>query len=282
MNTESFTRLYSPADFQLPELKLFSALSENQLYHCFEPDPGLFIAEGARVILRALDAGYIPYALLAECDTEQGFHPHVQEVLDRMGDIPVYIATLDVLETLVGYHLTGGLICAMRRRILPSVEALCENARRIVVLENVTNPTNVGAILRSAAALSMDAVVLTQSSSDPLYRRAARVSMGCAFQVPWTVVPKQMKWPASGIGLLKEKGFLTVALALRDDAVPVDDPSLKHEEKLALFFGAEGDGLSAETIALCDRVVRIPMAQGVDSLNVAAASAVAFWELRAV
>ena len=280
MDTASFTRLYSPEDFQLPGLELFSALSESQLYHYFEPEPGLFIAEGAKVILRALDAGYMPYALLAECDADQGFHPHVKEVLDRMGDIPVYVASLDVLETLVGYHLTGGLICAMRRRALPTVEAICENARRIVVLENVTNPTNVGAILRSAAALSMDAVVLTHTSSDPLYRRAARVSMGCAFQMPWTVVPKQSVWPAAGIGLLKEKGFLTVALALRDDAVSIDDSSLKREEKLALFFGAEGDGLLPETIALCDKVVRIPMAQGVDSLNVAAASAVAFWELR--
>ena len=267
-------------NLDLPELQLFSALSESRLYHYFEPEPGLFIAEGAKVILRALDAGYQPYALLAECTAEGTFHPHVSEVLDRMGGIPVYTATLDVLETLVGYHLTGGLICAMRRRALPSPEDLCENASRVVVLENVTNPTNVGAILRSAAALSMDAVILTRTSSDPLYRRAARVSMGCAFQIPWTVLPKQTVWPEGGFSSLKRMGFRTAALALSDNSVPIDNAALKKEEKLALLFGAEGDGLSAETISLCDYVVRIPMAQGVDSLNVAAASAVAFWELR--
>ena len=268
-------------NLDLPELQLFSALSERQLYHCFEPEPGLFIAEGAKVILRALNAGYAPYALLAECDQAGGFHPNVKEVVDRMGDIPVYTATLDVLDQLVGYHLTGGLICAMRRRPLPSMEALCKDARRIVVLENVTNPTNVGAIFRSAAALSMDAVILTYTSSDPLYRRAARVSMGTAFQIPWTVAPKQTAWHADGMSLFKRMGFQSVALALTDQSVPVDDASLKQADKLALFFGAEGDGLSPETIAACDHVARIPMAQGVDSLNVAAASAVVFWELRA-
>ena len=267
-------------NLNLPELQLFSALSESHLYHYFEPEPGLFIAEGAKVILRALDAEYRPYALLAECDPNGGFHPHVREVLDRMGEIPVYTATLDVLEELVGYHLTGGLICAMKRRPLPTLEELCENASRIVVLENVTNPTNVGAILRSAAALSMDAVLLSRTSSDPLYRRAARVSMGCAFQIPWTVLPKQKRWPEDPVSLLKQLGFRTAALALSDDSVSIDNTALKQEKKLALFFGAEGDGLSDETIALCDYVVRIPMAQGVDSLNVAAASAVAFWELR--
>ena len=267
-------------NLDLPELQLFSALSENQLYHYFEPEPGLFIAEGAKVILRAIDAGYEPYALLAECGTDGSFHPHVREVLDRVGKIPVYTATLDILETLVGYHLTGGLICAMRRRVLPDMEELCEPANRVVVLENVTNPTNVGAILRSAAALSMDAVLLTPGCSDPLYRRAARVSMGCAFQIPWTVLSGRSTWPADGMASLKRMGFHTVALALSGDSVPIDDKVLKQQEKLALFFGAEGDGLSAQTIALCDDVARIPMAHGVDSLNVAAASAVAFWELR--
>ena len=267
-------------NLDLPELQLFSALSENQLYHFFEPEPGLFIAEGAKVILRALDAGYAPYSLLAECDTTGGFHPNVKEVIDRMGDVPVYTATLDVLESLVGYHLTGGLICAMRRRTLSSPEALCKCAHRVVVLENVTNPTNVGAIFRSAAALSMDGVLLTHTSSDPLYRRAARVSMGTAFQVPWTVLPKRTTYPTDILSLLKQNGFQTVALALTDDSVSIDDEVLKKAEKLALFFGAEGDGLSQETIASCDYVARIPMAPGVDSLNVAAASAVAFWELR--
>ena len=267
-------------NLDLPELRLFSALSENQLYHFFEPEPGLFIAEGAKVILRALDAGYKPHALLAECNAALQFHPHVREVIDRMGDAPVYTATLPVLETLVGYHLTGGLICAMRRRPLPAMEELCENANRIVVLENITNPTNVGAIFRSAAALAMDAVILTHTCSDPLYRRAARVSMGCAFQIPWTVLPKHINWPSDGIARLRHSGFQTVALALSDEAVSIDHDGLKNAEKLALFFGAEGDGLLPQTIASCDRIARIPMKCGVDSLNVAAASAVAFWELR--
>ena len=267
-------------NLDLPELQLFSAISENGLYHYFEPEPGLFVAEGAKVILRALNAGYAPYALLAECHADGSFHPHVKDVIDRVGDIPVYTATLDVLETLVGYHLTGGLICAMRRRPLLPVEALCADAHRLVILENVTNPTNVGAIFRSAAALSMDAVILTRTSSDPLYRRAARVSMGTAFQVPWTVLPKNLSYPSALFPLLKQAGFMTVALALSDDSLSIADAALKKTEKIALFFGAEGDGLLPETIASCDHVARIPMAQGVDSLNVAAASAVAFWELR--
>ena len=194
-------------------------------------------------------------------------------------DAPVYTAETKVLEQLTGFALTRGMLCAMHRRTLPAMEEICRNARRVAILENVVNPTNVGAIFRSAAALGIDAVLLTSGCSNPLYRRAIRVSMGNVFQVPWTVLPGGSYWPEQGIAALQELGFYTVAMALKEDSVPMDDPSLKTHEKLAILLGTEGDGLASDTIAETDATVLIPMTHGVDSLNVAAASAVAFWEL---
>lgn len=254
-----------------PALEVFR-MPEVQLRRIYEPEAGLFIAESPKVIGRALDAGYEPVSLLTGDMTEE-----TEALLGRCGDIPVYTAPDAVLTRLTGFHLTRGALCAMRRRALPSPEALCAGKRRIAVLENVVNPTNVGAILRSAAAMRMEAVLLTPGCSDPLYRRAARVSMGTVFQVPWTYLP-----PADGavdLALLRSMGFATAALALRPDAVSIRDKALRQEEKLAVILGAEGDGLSDKTIRDADYTVIIPMAEGVDSLNVAAASAVAFWEL---
>lgn len=262
-------------DFAAAGLDVYARLNEVQLLHYFEPQPGLFIAESPKVVERALDAGYMPFSFLVEKKHIEG---QAKPVIDRCMDVPVYTADLDVLTKLTGFQLTRGVLCAMRRRPLQSVEDVIRGARRVAVLENVVNPTNVGAIFRSAAALGMDAVLLTPSCSDPLYRRAVRVSMGTVFQIPWTYF--ETEWPQSGMELLKKLGFKTAAMALREDSVSIDDPGLMKEEKLAVVLGTEGDGLAAATIADCDYTVRIPMSQGVDSLNVAAAAAVAFWQLR--
>ena len=261
-------------DFSAPELDVYARLTEAQLLNRFEPAKGMFIAESPKVIHRALDGGCQPVSLLMERKDIDG---SAAEILARCPEIPVFTADEEVLCRLTGYHLTRGVLCAMRRPALPSMAEICAKANRIVVLENVQNPTNVGAIFRSAAALGMDAVLLTPGCSDPLYRRSARVSMGTVFQIPWTFTPA---WPEPGLQALKELGFRTAALALREDSVSIDDPQLLAEEKLAVFMGSEGDGLANETITGCDYTVKIPMYHGVDSLNVAAASAVAFWELR--
>ncbi len=260
-------------DFSAPELDVYARLTEAQLLNRFEPAKGMFIAESPKVIHRALDAGCQPVSLLMERKDITGA---AREILERCPEVPVYTADEELLCNLTGYHLTRGVLCAMRRPPLPAPEALCSDANRIVVLENIMNPTNIGAIFRSAAALGMDAVLLTPGCSNPLYRRSARVSMGTVFQIPWAYTPQ---WPEEGMRLLKEMGFKTAAMALRDDSVSVDDPSLMGEEKLAIVLGSEGDGLTNDTIASCDYTVKIPMFHGVDSLNVAAASAVAFWQL---
>lgn len=263
-------------DFSAPELDVYARLTEGQLLNRHEPEKGMFIAESPKVIERALDAGYEPVSLLLEKKHIEG---QAREVICRCGDIPVFTAEFDVLTKLTGFQLTRGVLCAMRRKMLPSVESVCAGARRIAVLENVMNPTNVGAIFRSAAALNMDAVLLTPACSNPLYRRSIRVSMGTVFQVPWTFLDGDAKWPQSGLRLLKKLGFRTAAMALNDDSISIDDPRLMEVEKLAIVLGTEGEGLADGTIADCDYTVRIPMSHGVDSLNVAAASAVAFWQL---
>ena len=261
-------------DFSAPELDVYARLTEAQLLNRFEPAKGMFIAESPKVIHRALDAGCVPVSLLMERKDIEG---SAAEIIARCPEIPVFTADEDLLCNLTGYHLTRGVLCAMRRPILPSVEDICRSARRIVVLENVQNPTNVGAIFRSAAALGMDAVLLTPGCSNPLYRRSARVSMGTVFQIPWTFTGS---WPEEGMQQLQALGFKTAAMALSDNSVSIDDPGLMAEEKLAVLMGSEGDGLTEQTIASCDYTVKIPMYHGVDSLNVAAASAVAFWQLR--
>ena len=264
-------------DLNLPELDIYARLNENQLLHYFEPNLGLFIAESPIVALRALDAGYEPVSLLVE---EKHIEGQAKTVIDRCGDIPIYTASFDVLSSLTGFKLTRGLLCAMKRKPLPSLESICKNARRIAVLENVMNPTNVGAIIRSAAALNMDAVILTPACSNPLYRRAIRVSMGTVFQIPWTIIEDDHSGQTSTpVDALKKLGFKTAAMALRQDSVSIDDPDLMAEEKLAIILGTEGDGLADCTIEDTDYTVLIPMSHGVDSLNVAAASAVAFWPL---
>ena len=265
-------------DFTAPELDVYARLTEAQLLNREEPAKGLFIAESPKVIERALDAGCQPVSLLME---RKHIDSQAKDVIARCGDIPVYTSSLDILTKLTGFQLTRGVLCAMRRPQLPTVEDAVKNARRIVILENVMNPTNVGAIFRSAAALGMDAVLLTPGCSNPLYRRAARVSMGTVFQIPWTSIGSHMAdWPGPGMKKLEELGFKTAAMALRDDSVSIDDPKLMEEDKLAIILGSEGDGLTNTTIADCDYTVRIPMYHDVDSLNVAAASAVAFWQLR--
>lgn len=261
-------------DLSAPELDVYARLTEAQLLNRFEPAKGMFIAESPKVIHRALDGGCQPVSLLMERKDIDG---SAREILARCPEIPVYTADESVLCQLTGYHLTRGVLCAMRRPAKPSLEEICAKANRIVILENVQNPTNVGAIFRSAAALGMDAVLLTPGCSDPLYRRSARVSMGTVFQIPWTFTGA---WPEEGMAQLKALGFKTAALALSDRSVSIDDPDLMAEEKLALLLGSEGDGLTDQTIASCDYTVKIPMYHGVDSLNVAAASAVAFWQLR--
>ena len=259
-------------DFHAPELDVYARLTEAQLLNRFEPAKGMFIAESPKVIMRALDAGCEPVSILVERSRMVG---ESLDVINRCEGVPVYTADLDVLTQLTGYQLTRGLLCAMRRPKLPTVEQVISGARRVAVLEDVQNPTNVGAIFRSAAALGMDAVLLTPACSNPLYRRSCRVSMGTVFQVPWTYMEEN--W----IENLRSHGFKTAAMALSDDSVSIDDPILRQEEKLAVVLGTEGDGLAAVTIEDCDYTVKIPMYHGVDSLNVAAASAVAFWELRA-
>lgn len=303
-------------DIHAPALDIYARLSEGQIAHYFEPEAGLFVAESPVVIGRALDAGYRPFSLLVEQALVEG---QGRELIARCGEVPVHTAELAVLEQITGYALTRGMLCAMYRRPLPTPAEVCRDARRIVVLEKVMNPTNVGAIFRSAAALNMDGVLLTHGSSDPLYRRAIRVSMGTVFQIPWTFLPSpgECRSIPDGQGtqgrrtgpdgqgrgsapdgrcgqddegdrngqkrpnlqILRDMGFRTVAMALREDAVSLEDPCLQAQEKLAIVLGTEGDGLAAETIADCDYTVRIPMSHGVDSLNVAAASAVAFWQL---
>jgi tRNA G18 (ribose-2'-O)-methylase SpoU len=265
-------------DLAAPELDVFARLTEAQLRCRLEPEKGIFIAESPKVITRALDAGCVPLSLLMERRqiTGQG-----GDIIARCGDVPVYTADREVLEQLTGYPLTRGVLCAMGRPALPSVEALCAGARRVAVLEGIVDHTNVGAIFRSAAALGMDAVLITPTCCDPLYRRSARVSMGAVFQVPWTVIGQRpADWPQAGLERLHALGFQTAAMALSDHSISIDDPRLGAAEKLAVVLGTEGDGLSPRTIAQCDYTVRIPMAHGVDSLNVAAASAVAFWQLR--
>ncbi len=265
-------------DFTAPELDVYARLTEAQLLNREEPAKGLFIAESPKVIERALDAGCQPVSLLME---RRHIDSQAKDVIARCGDIPVYTADLDILTKLTGFQLTRGVLCAMRRPQLPGMEEVLKDARRIVILENVMNPTNVGAIFRSAAALGMDALLLTPGCSNPLYRRAARVSMGTVFQIPWTFISDDMAdWPENGMAKLRQLGFKTAALALRSDSISIDDPALQAEEKLALILGSEGDGLTNDTIASCDYTVLIPMYHGVDSLNVAAASAVAFWQLR--
>lgn len=263
-------------DFTAPELDVYARLSEGQLLNRAEPEKGMFIAESPRVIERALDAGCVPVSFLSE---DRHIEKEAKEILERCGEIPAYVASFDVLTQLTGYKLTRGMLCAMYRPRLRTPEEVCQGARRIAVLESVVNPTNVGAIFRSAAALNMDGILVTSDCSDPLYRRSLRVSMGTAFQIPWTYFDKQITWPMEGQAFLKEQGFQTVAMALRDDTVNIDDPGLHKEEKLAIVLGTEGEGLTSQTIASCDYTVKIPMSHGVDSLNVAAASAVAFWEL---
>lgn len=262
-------------DLEIPELEVYIDKKEVQLLHYYEPEPGIFIAESPNVILRAWEAGYEPLSLLME---KKPLDEKERAILDRCGEIPVYTASLEVLTRITGYQLARGMLCAMRRKALPSLKEICEGKRRIAILENVVNPTNVGAIFRSAAALSMDAVLLTKGSSDPLYRRAVRVSMGCVFQIPWTIMDAG-DWPERTMQELRSMGYRTAAMALKEDSVSLKDERLKKEEKLAIVLGTEGDGLAGRTIADCDYTVMIPMAHGVDSLNVAAASAVAFWEL---
>ena len=259
--------------FSAPELDVFARLTENQLVNRADPANAMFIAESPLVIGRALDGGCVPLSFLMETKHVEG---KAAEILSRCPeDIPVYTAELDVLTQLTGFKLTRGMLCAMRRPALKSVAEVCTNARRIAVLENVMNPTNIGAIFRSAAALGMDAVLLTAAGSDPLYRRAARVSMGNVFLVPWTYLPEGVDWTET----LRQHGFKTAAMALSDRSVSIDDSALSAEPKLAIVLGTEGDGLAHSTIAACDYTVKIPMSHGVDSLNVAAASAVAFWQL---
>ena len=256
-------------NINVPQLEVYSGMNEPQLRHYFEPEPGVFIAESPNVIRRALDAGYEPMSILCDSGLKD-----TDDIFERAGNIPVYQVDPDELSRINGYRLIRGILCAMRRRALPDMRDLCAGSHRVAVLEDVVNPTNVGAIMRSAAALGMDAVLLTAACSDPLYRRAARVSMGTCFQIPWTYVPDGWQ------DMLHEMGFLTAAMALVDDSVGIDDPAVVSADRLAVVLGTEGEGLKRETIERADFKVKIPMAHGVDSLNVAAASAVAFWEMR--
>jgi len=260
-----------------PELDVYARLTEGQLRSRQKAENAMFIAESPKVIGHALDAGYEPLSLLMEKKHISG---QGAQVIERCGDIPVYTGESEMLQKLTGFQLTRGILCAMRRPVLPAVEDVLKNARRIAILEGVVDPTNVGAIMRSAAALNMDAVLMTPSCCDPLHRRAVRVSMGTVFQVPWTYIGETAAdWPEKGMARLRDLGFKTCAMALSDNAVSIDDPELMAQEKLAVILGAEGDGLAEKTIADCDYCVCIPMSHGVDSLNVAAASAVAFWQL---
>ena len=269
-------------DFEAPELDVYARLTENQLVNRADPAKGMFIAESPKVIMRALDAGCVPVSVLMEkrqLKTEGEALEAVRTCSSIHKSIPVYVAEFEVLTKLTGFQLTRGMLCAMYRPKLQTPQEICRDARRIAVLENVVNPTNVGAIFRSAAALNMDAVLLTPACSDPLYRRAIRVSMGTVFQIPWTYIgEKAADWPKD-MEQLRQMGFQTVAMALREDSLGIDDKRLHEVDKLAILLGTEGEGLADETLAQCDYTVRIPMSHGVDSLNVAAASAVAFYEL---
>lgn len=271
-------KLIEITSLDLPELEVFTRLTEAQLRNRLEPEKGIFIAESPKVIARALEAGYQPLSLLMERKHLEG---QGRDIMERCGDIPVYTGDNELLAALTGYQVNRGILCAMRRPVLPTVEELCAGARRVAVLEGIVDSTNVGAIFRSAAALHMDAVLVTPTCCDPLYRRAVRVSMGTVFQIPWTRIGDSLAdWPEKGLSRLNALGFKTAAMALSDNSVSIDDPALMAEDKLAIVLGTEGDGLSHTTIAHCDYTVRIPMSHGVDSLNVAAASAVAFWQLR--
>lgn len=282
-NTESINEkiiqnMIEITDFDAPELDVYARLTEAQLLNKDHPEDGLFIAESPKVISRALDGGYEPVSVLVE-KKQVLEDAETIAVLGKCGNVPVYTAEFEVLTKLTGFKLTRGMLCAMKRRRLPGLQEICNGCDRIAVLENVMNPTNVGAIFRSAAALHMDAVILTGGCSNPLYRRASRVSMGTVFQIPWTFVDNPVIWPEEGMKILRELGFKTAAMALKEDSASIDDPELMKEDKLAVILGTEGDGLAPETIADCDYTVMIPMSHGVDSLNVAAASAVAFWQL---
>ena len=270
-------RVIEITDFQASELDVYARLTEAQLLNRAQPQQAMFIAESPKVIERALDAGCVPISMLLERKHIGG---QAREVIERCGDIPIYTSTLDVLTQLTGFKLTRGVLCAMYRPQQPTVEEICQKAKRVAVLENIMNPTNLGAIFRSAAALGIDGVLLTPACTDPLYRRSVRVSMGTVFQIPWAYIGEELEqWPHPGMERLHELGFRTAAMALRDDSVSIDDPELMAEDKLAIVLGTEGDGLADDTIANCDYTVKIPMSHGVDSLNVAAASAVAFWQL---
>ena len=276
-------------NFAVPELDIYARYTEAQLLNKDCPEDGLFIAESSKVIGRALDAGYLPVSVLVE-KKQMKENRETRELLERLegSGIPVYTAEAEILSDLTGFKLTRGMLCAMKRQPLQDFRKLCEGYNRIAILENVMNPTNVGAIFRSAAAMHMDAVLLTSGCSNPLYRRSSRVSMGTVFQIPWTFIEDDKErrcdreeiWPVKAIESLKAMGYKTAALALTDDSVSIDDPALMSEEKLAVILGTEGEGLRQETIDMCDYTVKIPMSHGVDSLNVAAASAVAFWQLR--
>lgn len=290
MNIENY-KFIPITDMDIPELQIYNERKEVQLLRYYEPALGLFIAESPNVILRALAAGYEPLSLLMEqreADSEKG-KKIIEQIMssfaekrvsepDTRATFPVYVSTNEVLSQITGFKLARGVLCAMRRRELPKMEDLCLDARRIAVLENVVNPANVGAIFRSAAALGIDAVLLTKGCSDPLYRRAARVGMGTVFQVPWTFL-QESDWPENTMKKLQNMGYRTAAMALKEDSLPPDAEELHRVDKLAIILGTEGEGLATDTIADCDYTVCIPMAHGVDSLNVAAASAVAFWEL---
>lgn len=275
-------------DFNAPELDIYARCTEARLLNKDHPEEGMFIAESPKVIGRALDAGYEPLSVLVE-KKQMEENEETSQIMNRFDDTKVSIFTADfeVLTKLTGFKLTRGMLCAMRRKPLRKFQDLCDGINRIAILENVQNPTNVGAIFRSAAALNMEAVLLSPGCSDPLYRRASRVSMGTVFQIPWTFIrdsnemrcKREVIWPKQAIAELKKLGYKTAALALTDDSVSIDDSELMKEEKLAVILGNEGEGLESETIALCDYTVKIPMTHGVDSLNVAAASAVAFWQL---
>ena len=282
-NTESINEkiiqnMIEITDFDAPELDVYARLTEAQLLNKDHPEDGLFIAESPKVISRALDGGYEPVSVLVE-KKQVLEDAETIAVLGKCGNVPVYTAEFEVLTKLTGFKLTRGMLCAMKRRRLPGLQEICNGCDRIAVLENVMNPTNVGAIFRSATALHMDAMILTGRCSNPLYRRASRVSMGTVFQIPWTFVDNSVIWPEEGMKILRELGFKTAAMALKEDSASIDDPELMKEDKLAVILGTEGDGLAPETIADCDYTVMIPMSHGVDSLNVAAASAVAFWQL---
>lgn len=263
-------------DFEASELDMYARLSESRLLHYHEPQKGIFIAESPMVIQTALDAGYIPISFLVE---KQQWTDAAKILTQQWEDVPVYILERELFQKMTGFQMTRGMLCAMRRRELPAAEEVCKHAKRIVVLENVMNPTNVGAIFRSAAALGMGGILLTGGCSDPLYRRAVRVSMGTVFQIPWTFLNEKSGNSKDWISFLQDKGFKVAAMALNETALSIADPRLQQEEKLAIVLGTEGFGLLKETVDRCDYTMKIPMFHGVDSLNVAAASAVAFWQL---